>query len=59
MREADLKLKASKCNFIKAHVQYLSHLISGKGIEPVPEKLVSIKNMPSSTTPKEVKQFLG
>ena len=38
MREADLKLKASKCNFLKAHVQYLGHLISGKGIEPVPEK---------------------
>ena len=59
MREADLKLKASKCNFLKAHVQYLGHLISGKGIEPVPEKLESIKNMPSPTTPKEIKQFLG
>ena len=59
MREADLKLKASKCKFLKAHMQYLGHLISGKGIEPVPEKLESIKNMPSPTTPKEVKQFLG
>ena len=59
LREADLKLKESKCNFLKAHVQYLGHLISGKGIEPVPEKLESIKNMPSPTTPKEVKQFLG
>ena len=54
-----LKLKASKCNFLKAHVQYLGHLISGKGIKPVPEKLESIKNMPSPTTSKEVKQFLG
>ena len=59
LREADLKLKESKCNFLKAHVQYLGHLISGKGIEPVPEKLESIKNMPPPTTPKEVKQFLG
>ena len=57
LREADLKLKASKCNFLKAHVQYLGHLISGKGIEPVPEKLESIKNMPSPTTPKEVNNF--
>ena len=56
MREADLKLK---CNFLKAHVQYLGHLISGKCIEPVPEKLESIKNIPTPTTPKEVKQFLG
>ena len=59
LREAHLKLKESKCNFLKAHVQYLGHLTSGKGIEPVPEKLESIKNMPSPTTPKEVKQFLG
>ena len=54
-----LKLKESKCNFLKRHAQYLGHLISGEGIEPVPEKLDSIKNMPAPRTPKEVKQFLG
>ena len=59
MREADLRLKMEKCNFLKAHLQYLGHIISGKGIEPVPEKLESIKKMPAPTTPKEVKQFLG
>ena len=59
MREADLKLKMEKCNFLKANLQYLGHIISGKGIEPVPEKLESIKKMPAPTSPKEVKQFLG
>ena len=59
LREANLKLKESKCNFLKKHVQYLGHLISGEGIEPVPEKLESIKHMPAPQTPKEVKQFLG
>ena len=34
-------------------------MISGEGIEPLPEKLESIKEMPPPTTPKEVKQFLG
>ena len=47
LREAKLKLKESKCNFLKKHVQYLGHLISGEGIEPVPEKLESIKQMPA------------
>ena len=47
LREAKLKLKESKCNFLKKHVQYLGHLISGEGIEPVPEKLESIKYMPA------------
>ena len=41
------------------HVQYLGHLISGEGIEPVPEKFDSRKNMLAPRTPKEVKQFLG
>ena len=59
LREAKLKLKESKCNFLKKHVQYLGHLISGEGIEPVPEKLESIKQMPTPQTPKEIKQFLG
>ena len=59
LREAQLRLKESKCNFLKKHVQYLGHLISGEGIEPLPEKLESIKNMPQPKNPTEIKQFLG
>ena len=59
LREADLKLKASKCNFFKKHIQYLGHLVSGEGIEPLPEKLESLKEMPPPTNPREVRQFLG
>ena len=59
LREADLKLNREKCNFFKSHIQYLGHLISGEGIEPLAEKLESIKEMPPPTTPKEIKQFLG
>ena len=59
LREADLKLKEVKCNFLKKHIQYLGHIILGKGITPVPEKLESIQKMPPPKTPKEVKQFLG
>ena len=55
LREADLKLKDSKCNYFKTHVQYLGHLVSGKGIKPLPEKLESVKKMPAPTTPKEIK----
>ena len=59
LREADLKLKDSKCNYFKIHVQYLGHLVSGKRIKSLPEKLESVKKMSAPTTPKEVKQFLG
>ena len=43
----------------KTQVQHLGHLVSGKGIKPLPEKLKSVKKMPAPTTPKEIKQFLG
>ena len=59
LKEAGLKLKRSKCDFMKTQIQYLRHLISSSGIQPLPEKLESIKNMPAPRSPKEVKQFLG
>ena len=59
LRSADLKLKEVKCNFLKRHIQYLGHIVSGDGIAPLPEKLDSIPKMLLPKTPKEVKQFLG
>ena len=47
LKEAGLKLKRSKCDFMKTQIQYLGHLISSGGIQPLPEKLGSIKNMPA------------
>ena len=54
-----LKMKREKCSFFKKHIQYLGHLVSEKGFEPLPEKLESICKMPAPRTAKEVKQFLG
>ena len=54
-----LKIKCEKCSFFKKHIQYLGHLVSSKGFEPLPEKLDSIQNMPVPRTAKGVKQFLG
>ena len=59
LKTAGLKLKLEKCCFFKKHIQYLGHLISAVGIQPLPEKLESIAKMPAPRNPKEVKQFLG
>ena len=59
LRKFGFKMKQEKCSFFKKHIQYLGHLVSEKGFEPLPEKLHSIKNMPAPRTAKEVKQFLG
>ena len=59
LKAAGLKLKLEKCCFFKKHIQYLGHLISADGIQPLSEKLESIAKMPVPKNPKEVKQFLG
>ena len=59
LREAGLKLKLQKCSFFKKHIQYLGHLISDEGIQPLLEKLESIAKMPIPKNAKQVKQFLG
>ena len=59
LREADLKLSKRKCCFLKAHVQYLGHYISGSGLKPVPEKLENLKRMPPPTDVTGVRKFLG
>ena len=59
LRKAGLKLNLQKCSFFKKHIQYLGHLISDEGIQPLPEKLESIAKMPVPQNAKQVKQFLG
>ena len=54
LRSADSKLKEIECNFLKKHIQYLGHIISGEGISPVPEKLENIQAMLPPRNPKEV-----
>ena len=59
LRKFELKMKREKCSFFKKHIQYLGHLVSERGFEPLPEKLEYIRKMPAPRTAKEVKQFLG
>ena len=44
---------------MKLHIEYLGHLISESGTEPMPDKLSAIKDMPVPRNPEEIKQFLG
>ena len=46
-------LKLEKCCFFKKHIQYLGHLISAEGIQPLPEKLESIAKMPGPKNQKK------
>ena len=59
LNDAGLKLKESKCDFFRSQIHYLGHMLSAEGIQPLPEKLDSITNMPAPENQTEVKQFLG
>ena len=59
LAEHNLKLKASKCEFLKSEVTYLGHVVSEEGIQTDPEKLESIRTWPVSQNVKEVRSFLG
>ena len=52
-------MKHSKCDFFKSEIHYLGHLISADGISPLPDKLATIRNMPTPKDMKEIKQLLG
>ena len=59
LREAGLKMKWSKCDFLKSGIYYLGHPISPEGISPLPNKLDYIQHMAVLKNVKEIKQFLG
>ena len=58
LRITDLKLKEVKCNFLKRHIQYFGHIVSGEGIPPLLEKLDSIQKMLPPKTQMKLNNFL-
>ena len=59
IRGANLKLKPTKCSFLRAEIKFLGHIISASGIRPLPDKIKSIENFPVPQSVKEVQAFLG
>ena len=59
LKSANLSMKKSKCSFFSKKIQYLGHILSVTGIQPLPAKTHSIQNMKPLTTPKQVRAFLG
>ena len=49
---AKLSMKLSKYHFFCKEIQYLGHILSTKGICPLPSKTQAIQQMQSPTTPK-------
>ena len=54
-----MKLKPSKCDFFKLHMEYLGHLISGTGICPLEQKIQAILELAHPTNITQVYHILG
>ena len=59
LRSTHLSMKLSKCQFFMKEIQYLGHILSTKGMTPLPSKMQAIKNMHPPKMHKQVCTFLG
>ena len=59
IREAGLKLKPNKCQFLKPKIHCLGHVISQQGVEPDERKVKAVKDWPTPMNSVELQQFLG
>ncbi len=59
LRETGLKLKPSKCKFLCPKVEYLGHMISGKGVEMERAKTQAVADFPRPHNKKALRGFLG
>ena len=57
LKSANLSMKKSKCSFFLKEIQYLGHILSATGIQPLPSKTHAIQNMKPPTTPKAGQSF--
>ncbi len=55
IRQANFKLKPSKCHFYQTEVAYLGHILSAEGIRPNPENTNKVLNWKTPQTVKETK----
>ena len=59
LRSSHLSMKLSKCHFFMKEIQYLGHILSTKGIRPLPWKTQVIQYMHPPKIPKQVHTFPG
>ena len=59
LRDANLTLKPAKCFFGREKIKFLGHIVSAKGLEPLPEKCAAVQGFPTPRKIRNVRAFLG
>ncbi len=59
VKSAGLRLKLTKCNFMKKQIALLGHVLDAEGIHTTPEKVTAVQNFPPPKDLKSLRSFLG
>jgi hypothetical protein len=59
LRQHQLYVKSSKCEFMKTKIDFLGHLVSSEGILPQEEKTRAISSWPTPKNLQDIRTFLG
>lgn len=59
LRVGQFFLKLLKCSFATQQVEYLEHIVSKQGVEPIPAKIEAIQQWPTPCSAKALRGLLG
>ena len=57
--EYNIGINFEKCQIKKKRVKYVGHVVSDNGLEPCPDKVKAINEMPDPQTKDDVRRFLS
>ena len=59
LHTAKLSMKLSKCHFFSKKIQYLGHILSTKGIHPLPSKTQAIQKVHPQQLPNKFMSWIS
>lgn len=59
LKDANLKLKPTKCRLLQRRVSFLGYTVSAAGIETDPQKISAITNWPTPQNLRQCRAFVG
>ena len=57
--QAGLKLKLSKCSFLKRQISFLGHRVDREGIHTLDDKISAVCKFPTPTNVDQIRSFIG
>ena len=57
--EVNLKLKPTKCKFLRQEVEYLGYTITPQGLKTSDRHVLAVQDLPTPKSVTDVRSFLG